>query len=74
MNIYNKLLSILPKDRTDVATVVQVYSDGLLVELQAGGYVRVTGQATLGQRVFIKSGAGMVMGLAPDLVGIEIEI
>lgn len=72
MNIYNKLLGLLPKTPTDVGTVVSVYTDGLLVELQRGGYVRVTGVANLGDRVFIKAGASL--GLAPTLIGVTIEV
>jgi len=72
MNIYKQLLGILPVARTDVGTVVGLYTDGCRVELQGGGYVRVKGEATVGQRVFIKD--GIIVSTAPTLSGVEIDI
>jgi hypothetical protein len=72
MNIYNRLLGLLPVSRTEVGTVVEVYTDGVRIELQTGGFVRVKGEATVGQRVFIKN--GQVLSTAPTLTGVEIEV
>lgn len=72
MNIYKRLRGILPVARTDVGTVVSLYTDGCRVELQGGGYVRVKGEATVGSKVFIKD--GQVVSVAPDLTGVEIEV
>ena len=72
MNIFNRLVSMLPSTRTDVGTVLQAYQDGVLIILQTGGYLRVMGQAAVGSRVFVKG--GYVIGPAPDLSGTEIEI
>ena len=72
MNIYNRLRGLLPVVRTQVGTVVAVYTDGVRIELQGGGYVRVKGQATVGQKIFIKN--GQVVSVAPTLTGIEIDV
>ena len=72
MNIYNRLIGMLPSNRTDVGEVIQVYSDGVLVLLQTGGYLRVMGQATVGSKVFVKNGA--VVGPAPSLAGVTVDI
>ena len=72
MNIYSRLLGLLPVSRTDVGEVIQVYADGVLVLLQNGGYLRVTGQAAQGSRVFVKN--GQIIGPAEVLTGIDIEV
>ena len=72
MNIYNKLISMLPSTRVDVGIVLQTYQDGVLVQLQNGGYLRALGQAAVGTRVFVRG--GQVLGPAPNLSGSEIEI
>ena len=72
MNIYKRLIDLLPSNRMDVGTVAQVFGDAVLVELQSGGYVRVTGTSTVGTKVFIKS--GQVIGEAPNLTGSIIEV
>jgi len=73
MNIYNRLISLLPATRVDVGTVIQVYADGALVQLQTGGFVRVLGaNPVVGNRVFIRS--GQILSDAPNLSGTTIEI
>ena len=72
MNIYKRFIELFPPPRTDVGIVLQTYQDGVLVELQTGGYVRVLGQAAIGTRVFVRS--GQILGSAPNLVGSEIEV
>jgi hypothetical protein len=72
MNIYNRLLGLLPVSKTEVGTVTITYTDGCQVELQTGGFKRVKGAATVGQRVFIKD--NQVISTAPTLSGVEIDI
>lgn len=72
MNIYKQFLGLLPISRTEVGDVVGVYTDGGLVELQTGGFKRVKGEATLGQKVFIKD--GQIVSAAPSLTGVEIDV
>lgn len=72
MNPFKKLLSVLPSDAVDVGTITTVLSDGVIVELQSGGTIRVKGGGSVGQRVYIKAGA--VIGAAPQLNGSTIEV
>ena len=72
MNLYKQLLNILPSPRIDVGQVVQVYTDGALVMLQTGGYLRAIGSSTVGTTVYVKG--GQIIGEAPDLSGSVIEI
>ena len=72
MNLYKQLLNILPSPRIDVGQVVQVYTDGALVMLQTGGYLRAIGSSTVGKNVYVKG--GQIIGEAPDLSGSVIEI
>lgn len=72
MNIYKQLIDLLPSQRVDVGTVLQVYADAVLVLLQTGGKVRAIGTGTVDGRVYIKN--GVVIGVAPNLNGTVIEV
>ena len=72
MNIYKQLIDLLPSQRVDVGTVLQVYADAVLVLLQTGGKVRAIGTGTVNERVYIKN--GVVIGVAPNLSGTVIEV
>ena len=72
MNIYKQLKDLLITSLTEVGTVQAVYTDGCRVELQTGGYKRVKGEATVGQRVFIKD--GIVVSVAPTLSGVTVDV
>ena len=72
MNIYNRLIGMLPSNRTDVGVTLQKYQDGVLVMLQTGGYLRALGQAEVGSRVFVRN--GQVIGPAPELSGVDIDV
>lgn len=72
MNLYNKLLGVIPSSRIDVGTVNEVRADGVTVQLQNGGTVRVKGNATNGSVVYIQSGA--IIGTAPSLTGVDIDV
>ena len=67
-NLYKQLLGILPSEPIDKGQVMAVHSDGVTVQLVSGAQVRVKGEASVSDHVFIK--AGRVEGPAPDLPGI----
>lgn len=77
MNIYKALIDLLPKNVTDVGTIVEIMSGTVRVELQrgAGNYITVADGGSswnVGDRVYIKG--GVVIGDAPNLNGNIIEI
>lgn len=71
-NPFKRLLGLIPSNRQDVGEIVDTHADGVTVELSTGGLVRVMGEGTIGDRVFIQGGA--VIGPAPALTGADIEI
>lgn len=68
-NIYKQILEILPSESRDKGQVVSVESDGAIVELMTGARVRVRGNASVGDHVWIKGGA--IEGPAPALSGVD---
>ncbi|ABM37549.1 hypothetical protein [Polaromonas naphthalenivorans] len=71
-NIFRAFLELLPARPLQVGTVLSV-ADGIArVELPGGGILQARGQATSGQRVFVRD--GLVEGAAPDLPVVMIEI
>lgn len=55
-----------------VGTVTAVYVGGATVELPGGGLLQARGEATLGQKVYVRDGA--IEGPAPDLPIEVIEV
>lgn len=68
MNIWNKLVGLLPKPTRLVATIATVVSDGRYsVSTSGGGDMPVKGESglTVGTRVFVSD--GIIQGKAPSL-------
>jgi len=71
-NIYRAFLNLLPTRPLQVGTVLSIAGGVAAVELPGGGRLQVRGQATVGQRVFVRD--GVIEGAAPDLPIEVIEI
>ena len=56
-NPYKALLGLLPQRPLQVGTVQSVDASVAIVELPGGGVIRARGDATVGQRVFVRDGA-----------------
>lgn len=71
-NLFRAFLNLLPARPLQVGTVLSV-SDGIAaIELPGGGVLQARGQATAGQRVFVRD--GVIEGAAPDLPVVLIEV
>lgn len=71
-NIFKAFLGLLPARPLQVGTVLSA-SDGVArVELPGGGILQARGQATSGQRVFVRD--GLVESTAPNLPVEVIEV
>ena len=64
-NPYKALLGLLPQRPLQVGTVQSVDAGVAIVELPGGGVIRARGDATVGQRVFVRDRA--IEGPAPTL-------
>lgn len=71
-NVYRDFLNLLPKRPRYVGTVTASSATGAAVELSGGGVLYVLGQATVGQRVFVRDGA--IEGPAPVLDYVSAEV
>lgn len=71
-NPYRQLLGLLPQRPLQVGTVEHVSAGGHVVELPGGGRITARGEATVGQRVFVRDGA--IEGVAPYLPVEIIEV
>ncbi|MDH6185289.1 hypothetical protein [Polaromonas sp. CG_23.6] len=71
-NLFKAFLDLLPDRPLLVGTVLSVANSIARVELPGGGMVQAHGQATAGQRVFVRD--GQIEGLAPGLPVEIIEI
>ena len=73
MNLFKQFLDLIPPRPLEVGTVQGIISSGIAnVELPGGGVLQARGEATIGQRVFVRD--GVIEGPAPDLDYIEGEI
>ena len=73
MNLFKQFLDLIPPRPLEVGTVQSIISNGIAnIELPGGGVLQARGEATQGQRVFVRD--GMIEGSAPDLDYIEGEI
>lgn len=75
MNVYRRLLSLLPSDPLLVGDIVAIHGDGTAtVALAGGGQIRVRNPQdfTVGARVFTLSGE--IRGQAPVLPSVVIDI
>ncbi len=72
-NIWKQFTNLLPDAPLLIGTVATRNSDGTLtVSLAGGGLLKATGNASDGERVFVRN--GLVEGTAPDLPVVDIEI
>jgi hypothetical protein len=71
-NPYKRLRNLMAEPALDVGLVLSVESDGATVQLLTGGIVRVRGTATEGTHIYILG--DVVVGPAPELEGVEIEV
>ena len=72
MNPYKRLIQLVAGPPTDVGEVLSVETDGGVVALVSGAQIRVRGEATLGDTVYVRD--GVIEGPAPALTGITIEV
>lgn len=71
-NPYKRLLGLLPQRPLIVGEVLAV-SDGVaMVELPGGSQIQARGDATVGDKVFVRD--GVIEGPAPDLPVEEVEV
>jgi hypothetical protein len=71
-NLYRQFARLFAPDPLLVGEVVEVGNAGILVELPDGARLAARGAATLGSKVFVRTGA--IEGVAPDVPVVEIDI
>lgn len=71
-NLYAEFRRLIPVAPLQVGEVVATYTGGATVALQGGGTLRVRGQATVGDRVYLRD--GVIESQAPTLTLVEIEV
>ena len=71
-NIFKQFERLLPARPLQVGTVLSLVGGIAKVELPGGGILQARGQATAGQRVFVRD--GLIEGVAPNLPIEIIEI
>lgn len=64
-------MDLMPARPLDVGDVTAVGAGVVTVTLPGGGVLQARGDATLGQRVFVRD--GVVEGVAPSLTYVEAE-
>lgn len=72
MNLFKEFLNLLPAPPLEVGTVAHIHQGVATIELPGGGVLQARGQATQGQRVFVRD--GVIEGPAPQLQWIEGEV
>ena len=70
-NIYRQFLDLLPKRPLQIGEVAAVDAGVATITLPGGGVIQARGQATVGQRVFVRG--GVIEGPAPSLTYVEGE-
>ena len=71
-NLYEQFRRLVPNPPLQAGTVVEVGSGVVTVALPGGGLIKARGNATVGQKVFVRDDA--VEGSAPNLPLEIIEI
>jgi hypothetical protein len=71
-NIFKAFVNMIPSDPLLVGTVSLVLTDMCNVDLVGGGTIRVSGTASLGDKVFIRG--GIIIDSAPDLPSVNVTI
>ncbi|MBS0505802.1 MAG: hypothetical protein JSR53_00305 [Proteobacteria bacterium] len=70
-NIYRQFFELLPKRPLEVGDVAALDAGVATITLPGGGVIQARGQATAGQRVFVRD--GLIEGPAPSLTYVEGE-
>lgn len=70
-NPYRVFMDLLPARPLQVGTVAAVDGDVATITMPGGGTLQARGQATVGQRVFVRD--GVIEGEAPTLTYVEGE-
>ena len=70
-NAYREFLALIPEQSLEVGDVVSSNEETVTVMLPKGGVIQARGEATVGQRVFVRAGA--VEGGAPTLTYVSAE-
>ena len=71
-NLYKQFLDLQPPKPLEVGTVLFIDHGLANVEMPGGGAIQARGQATQGQRVFVRD--GVIEGEAPTLTYTEGEV
>lgn len=71
-NLYKVFRDLIPEPALQVGTVLSVSGEVASLELPGGGILKVRGEATVGQRVFVRD--GVIESAAPNLPVELIEI
>ncbi len=71
-NPYREFLELLPVRTLQVGTVLDATGSVVTVELPGGGRLQARGQASVGDRVFVRD--GLVEGAAPNLPYVSAEV
>ena len=70
-NPFRQFLDLMPARPLQVGTVTAVDGETATITLPGGGVLQARGQATVGQRVFVRD--GVIEGEAPTLIYVEGE-
>lgn len=71
-NLYQQFRQLIPDPPLQAGTVVGIGSGVVTVALPGGGLIKARGNATVGQKVFVRDDA--IEGIAPSLTLEIIEI
>lgn len=71
-NLFREFTDLLPPRPLQVATVTATDGGTCAVELPGGGVLQVRGDASVGQRVFVRD--GLIESQAPSLPIVVIEV
>jgi hypothetical protein len=71
-NLFRQFLDLIPDPALQVGTVQSVGNGVATLQMPGGGLLKARGDATVGQRVFVRGGA--IEGLAPTLPVEVIEV
>jgi hypothetical protein len=71
-NLFRQFLDLIPDPALQVGTVASIANDIVSITMPGGGVLKARGEATVGQRVFVRG--GVIEGPAPTLPVEIIEV
>lgn len=71
LNLYRQFMDLIPDRPLEVGDVTAVAAGVATVTLPGGGLLQARGEATVGQRVWVRD--GVIEGQAPTLTYVEGE-